>query len=282
MSRTTIVTVAYNSAAALPGLLASLPDDTRMIVVDNASTDGSADLVRAAGHEVVALSRNAGFGRACNAGAARADSPFLFFVNPDIVLDSGCVDALEAAADRIPALLAANPRLQNRAGQVDFKTSSVLLPKTSAMSSPPDRSMPVPVLSGAALFCRREAFEAADGFDPAIFLYHEDHDLAVRIGAASPGSLWWIHEAIAMHDAGTGSPRIPAVGWLKGYHMARSRHYALRKHGRPESFAGRLAGYALALGMPHNLFSARRRAKHLGQIAGLWSTRADGGADKPS
>ncbi len=60
--------------------------------------------------------------------------------------------------------------------------------------------------------------------------------------------------------------------------MARSRVYALAKHGRPLPWLRTFAAAFGGLVAPHNLLSARRRAKYLGQVAGAWSALTDGGA----
>ena len=276
MSRTTIITVTFNSAHSVGGLLASLPSDGQIIFVDNASSDTTVDILKRRGHNPLVNRTNEGFGRACNRGAACASTEFLFFVNPDAVLHSGCVAALETAADTHAELVAANPRLLDPDGSVQFKGSSLLLPAADETHAPPNTTAPVPILTGAALFCRRTAFESVGGFDPAIFLYHEDHDLALRLKAA-PDSLWWVQKAVATHAAGSGSPRNPAIARLKGYHMARSRCYVLKKHRRGSPFADVILRAFGGLMLPHNLLSARRRAKYLGQISGALSARADGG-----
>ena len=65
-----VVVVSYNSAGSLPRCLEPIAgrSDTRVVVVDNASTDASLDVARAAGAETIALNRNGGFGHGCNTG----------------------------------------------------------------------------------------------------------------------------------------------------------------------------------------------------------------------
>jgi len=274
----TVVIVSYNSGAILPVLLESLPPGAPVIVVDNASADDTAAVALAAGAQLVPLDTNQGFGRACNAGARLAQTPFLFFVNPDARLESGCIDALLAAAARWPNASAFNPRIENPSGRVEFKWRSVLLPRHGwTARHVPDADTEMPALVGGALFCRRDAFERVGGFDAAIFLYHEDDDLSIRL-RREYGPLVFVPQARVRHDAGHSSGRLPAVAQLKGFHMARSRVYAMTKHGRPLPW---LRTFAAALGgllAPQNLLSARRRAKYSGQVLGAWSARSDGGA----
>ena len=274
----TVVTVSYNSGAVLPNLLGSLPVGIPAVVVDNGSTDDTSAIASKADAELVALSSNQGFGRACNAGAKRAKTPFLFFVNPDARLECGCIEALLDAAEHRPDASGFNPRIENPSGRVEFKWRSVLLQRGAwTARSVPGAEVELPALVGGALFCRRDAFERVGGFDPAIFLYHEDDDLSIRLRREC-GPLIFVPSARVRHQAGHSSGRSPTIARFKGFHLARSRVYALAKHGRPLPW---LRTFTAALGgliAPHNLLSARRRAKYLGQVAGAWSALKDGGA----
>ena len=75
-----------DEALALPTVLAALPDGVRAVVVDNGSTDGSADVARSHGALVVGETRR-GFGAACAAGLAAATAPYVAFCDADATLD---------------------------------------------------------------------------------------------------------------------------------------------------------------------------------------------------
>lgn len=277
-ARTTIVSVSYNSAAMLPAMLASVPKNAQLVVVDNASTDDSVQVARKAGATVIVLDENLGFGRASNAGAKRADTEFLLFLNPDATMDTGCLPALEAAADQNPSLSAINPQINKTNGGFEFKRRSLLLPRSKTLRRELQTSdVQLHSLAGGALFCRTECFNKVGGFDSAIFLYHEDDDLAARL-AAECGPLWHIVSAKVTHLGGHSSGRSPTVARLKGYFMARSRIYVLRKHGFMMPWLRTLGTVVWAAILPHNVFSTRRRAKYSGMLAGVWSSRRDGGA----
>lgn len=275
--RVTVVTVSYNSAAVLGEMLASLPSGAARIVVDNGGSDDTAAVVAAHGARLVRLDRNQGFGRGCNAGAAVADREFLFFVNPDAVLDDGCIECLVAAADTRPDASAFNPRIVNPSGRVEFKRRSILLPRAEWLpQGVPNAVTEMPTLAGGALFVRRAAFDAVGGFDPAIFLYHEDEDLSIRL-RRSCGPLCFVPAAGVRHRAGHSSGRSAAVARFKGFHMARSRAYVFEKYDKRLPWARTLGRALFELILPHNLLSPRRRAKHLGQVAGALSAWSDGG-----
>lgn len=275
---TTIVTVSFNSNTVIRDLLESVQGEARCIVVDNGRSDGISALAAEFGADLLRNEENHGFGRACNAGAALVTSEFIFFVNPDAVIAPGCISALEEAARQRPDLAAANPRVVDAEGRSQFKTTSILLPDGGTRAPLPKTATQVPVLSGCALFVRRSVFEAVGGFDPAIFLYHEDHDLAVRL--SRHGSLWCVPDALVRHLQGTGASRTPQLAWFKGYHMARSRHFVLKKHGCPMPFLRTLFPAFGELLLPHNLLSTRRRSRSLGQVMGALSSLGDNGGYK--
>ena len=215
--RVTVVTVAHNSLAVLPKMLASVPRGSTAIVVDNASRDAAAlaDLARTHGAQLIRNEDNCGFGPACNIGAAEALSEFVLFLNPDARLGDGAIEALVAAADAHPEAVAFNPAITDGKGRPYFKRGSVLLPASARLPAGwPDADREVPVLTGAAFFVRRAAFEAVGGFDPAIFLYHEDDDLALRLKTV--GSLMFVHGARVTHDAGNSTVRSPRLCRVQG------------------------------------------------------------------
>ncbi|WP_284163980.1 glycosyltransferase family 2 protein [Frigidibacter sp. SD6-1] len=271
--RTTIVSVCYNSLAVLPAMLASVPAGVPVILVDNASADpdGVRKLAEAADARVIRNAANRGFGVACNIGAAEASTEFLLFLNPDAALESGCLEGLEAAMDRFPQASALNPRITEADGRAYFKRRSVLLPRREHMPRGwPEADREVSVLSGAALMVRRADFEALGGFDPKIFLYHEDDDLSLRL-RAERGPLMFIRGAAVRHAGGGSSPRSAEMAAFKAWHMGRSRVYAARKHGlRWGGVVAAMAGIA-QMALPWNIVSRRQLHKRYGFVRGVFS-----------
>ena len=263
-----IVTVTYNSAAVIGAFLDGLPEGVEVVVVDNASTDATREILGTSGVTVIPLDRNLGFGTACNRGAAGNDKEFVFFVNPDAVLDAECCKRLVAAAARHPEAAAFNPAILNSRGKIRLNRRSEWSDRSLAMD--PDAEAQVNILSGAALFCRQAAFEAVGGFDERIFLYHEDDDLCLRLRQKG-WTLRLNHKAKAAHLGGASSGGSRRGTYLKAYHIAQSRMYVERKHGVP--LAGlRAWGRALAkLLSPLNLVSGRKRAQAMGYLNGTRS-----------
>ncbi|MGL4311954.1 MAG: glycosyltransferase family 2 protein [Paracoccaceae bacterium] len=274
-STVTIIAVCYNSMAVLPAMLASVSEGVAVVLVDNASTDAEAlrDVAERYGARLIRNDENRGFGVACNQGAAVATTEFLLFLNPDAELGDGALEALVAAARHYPAASAFNPRIAEADGSPYFKRKSHMMPRREWMRRGwPEADSEVTVLSGAALFVRRKDFEAVGGFDPQIFLYHEDDDLSLRL-RHQRGPIMFVRDALVRHVGGGSSVRSPEVAALKAWHMGQSRVYACRKHGMPYAFGRAFLGAVVQLISPLALISARKRAKQIAFLKGVLSAR---------
>jgi len=270
LSAVTVVSVCYKSDTLIADMVATVPEETPIVLVDNGRTNNFANLPSQRHIRIVQLDKNIGFGRGCNAGADVVQTPWILFLNPDARLTPGAIEALLEAIDQHPSAVAFNPRISNSDGSQYFKRRSWLLPRNRYMKKGwPETDTAVPVLSGAALFVSKKNFDALGGFDPDIFLYHEDDDLSLRL--ARLGQLVFVRDALVSHAAGHSSGRSPEVARLKAFHMARSRIYTGVKHKRPFP---RLSTFVQAFSLimsPSVLFSARRRAKAAGFFAGALS-----------
>ena len=126
---------------------------------------------------------NIGFGRGHNANAVRGTAPWFLVLNPDCVLEPGALKILLAAAEAdTPETAAWEMR------QLPYEHPKAYDPVT----------LETPWNSGAATLYRRAAFDAVNGFDPAIFLYGEDVDLSWRLRARG-GKLRYVPRAAVMH-----------------------------------------------------------------------------------
>jgi len=266
-----IVTVTYNSAGVIGNLLGTIPRGVEVVVVDNASTDDSAAIAERHGATVIRAAENHGFGSACNLGAQGNARAFVFFVNPDAVLEDGCCAALLAAAEQHPEAGAMNPAILEPDGGFAMKRRSCLLdpsdwtPRDLAATG---NSAQVNILHGAALFCRQAAFDAVGGFDARIFLYHEDDDLSLRLRQAG-WALRLEHSAAVRHIGSGSTGYSKASVRAKAYAIAQSRLYVEHKHARPRPHLG---AYLRALGKlasPLAWLSGRKRVQALGYAHGV-------------
>ncbi|MBP2566439.1 GT2 family glycosyltransferase [Agrobacterium tumefaciens] len=275
LSDVTVVSVCYKSDALIADMIATVPDETPIVLVDNGQTNSFADLPAGRNISIVQLQDNQGFGRGCNAGAAVAQTPWILFLNPDARLTAGAIEALLEAIDRHPSCVGFNPRISNSDGSEYFKRRSWLLPRRRYMKKGwPAVDTVVPILSGAAFFVSEENFEKVGGFDPNIFLYHEDDDLSLRLEQL--GSLMFVHDSLVVHTAGHSSGRSPQIARLKAFHMAQSRIYTGIKHKRPFPRTSTFVQALMLLLSPIVLFSARRRAKAVGFFYGAIGSNLTG------
>jgi N-acetylglucosaminyl-diphospho-decaprenol L-rhamnosyltransferase len=201
-----VVVVSYQSEADLAMCLGSLEraagqHPLEVVVVDNASSDGSVEIARGYGVKVIENASNEGLPKAVNAGVAATAAPWLLFANPDTWLSPGSLARLLATASRDQRTGCVGPHLAYPDGS-DYPTGrrfpSLLMGATHAAlgavwpGNPAtrsyhmagvDRSQPLEVdwVSGACMLVRRSAFEAVGGFDPGYFMYFEDIDLCLRL-----------------------------------------------------------------------------------------------------
>lgn len=267
----TVITVAFHSFGVLPQMADSLPPGVPLVIVDNGADDGLRDWAAARRIRLIVAPRNLGFGVACNLAAAGVQSDLLLFLNPDARLEPGCLAALVAAADRWPGAAAFGPLLVSPGGVPGFKRRTALAPLDRfAPPGLPAKDAPVPVLSGAAMMVRRQAFAEVGGFDPDLFLYFEDDDLSLRLRARG-ARLMLVPAARAMHGSGGSTPATPELRRLRGRHFMRSYLCAARKRRLPLPWLTGLAGTLAAALNRRMLTNASHRSFTAGRFAGLWS-----------
>lgn len=203
MSRPGAVVVNYNAGHHLEACIRSLRAEgiDQVVVVDNASSDGSLDAACAADRDidVVRAGANLGFGRAVNLGASRFEADILV-VNPDAVVEPGAVKSMEAVLDHDAGVGLVGPRIENVDGSM-YPSARTFPALGDALGhafvgliAPRNRftrryrmldwdhaaAARVDWISGACLLARRECFDALGGFDEGYFMYLEDVDLCWR------------------------------------------------------------------------------------------------------
>jgi GT2 family glycosyltransferase len=219
MPRLSVVIVTYQSKDDIDACLGSLaahPPFTplEVVVVDNASPDGTADYVRqhwvrqrsvrqhSPAVTVIDAGGNLGFAAANNVGIRHGTAELVLALNPDTIVPAGAIDALVACLDAHPDVAVVGPRIVDAAGQAELSFGSMIAPLAELTQKVlmiglarhvPDlidvveertsRSQDVDWVSGACLLARRADLEAVGLFDERFFLYTEDVDLCAAIRA---------------------------------------------------------------------------------------------------
>jgi GT2 family glycosyltransferase len=253
-----VVIASFNSRQTLPACLDSLARSSRLplevVVVDNASTDGSAEAARChpLGARVAVNASNLGFASACNRGLGETRAAFVLFLNPDATVAAGAVEEMAAILEARPDVAAVGPRTRGVDGTIQVSTG----PDLTLRSERRQRRLVIGVrrrdprilreaedlharehetdwVSAACLMARREAVAAVGGFDEGFFLYEEDADLCRRLRAAGWRVLF-TPAAEVRHALGHSMAQASGRARVE-YHRSHLRYY--RKHNRASSCA---------------------------------------------
>ncbi len=235
-ARVCVAIVSYNGPEWLDRCLRALLVDARpqlpfqVVVVDNASSQATREVLdRWSPQLTLHLSdENLGFGRGCNLAATLSVAPRIVLLNPDAVVEPGCIDALDRALDRYPAAGLVGGRTLRSDGSVDpsscwgfptlwswfcfavglstiFRGSRALDPESLGHWLR-DSEREVDVVTGCLLAVERTTWDRLGGFDERFYMYGEDADLSMR--AARLGFRPRITpDAVAVHGVGVSSGR---------------------------------------------------------------------------
>jgi GT2 family glycosyltransferase len=252
----TAILVNYNAGAELARALRSIADEMvgrswEALVVDNASSDGSAASVSefAPMVRLVQNTANVGFSRGVNQGLAASTAPLVLIMNPDCRLVAGAVATLRRVLDARPDCAIVGPRVLNPDGSVQgsargdpdmltglFGRTALLgrlvpfLPVakrnvvTEEAIRSGEESVIVDWLSGACMLARRTALEQVGGFDERYFLYWEDADLCRRLRARGHHARY-VPAATAIHRVGQSS-RTARTFAIRAFHRSAYLYYA--------------------------------------------------------
>ena len=189
------IVVSHNGAKwirdCIASLLASSYAPLKILVIDNASLDGTQNIVRNEfpSVEVISFDRNVGYGAACNHGiemAYKAGAQHVVLLNQDIVVTADWLQPLVSAAEQVPSLGILSPlQVEYDGGQVDRFVEQILESMRVEHADIPDSwtksLVAVRNVIGAAMLLPRRTIERVGGFDPRYFMYGEETDLCERI-----------------------------------------------------------------------------------------------------
>jgi hypothetical protein len=278
-----VVIVNWNARDYLVRCLRSLVRDgsrhhpLEIIVVDNASSDGSVAAVESEFPQVrlIRNAENLGFARANNIGVAHSTGQYLCFVNSDVEVHAGCIDHLVRYCERHRRVGMAGPLILGSDGLLQRSCRGfpgvwnmlcralaldVIFPRVKAFSGyslrhwPQLSQRPVDILTGCFWMVRRSAMERVGLLDEDFFIYGEDMDWCRRF-RDSGCEVMFVPDAVATHHGGASSSNAPVRFYLER-HKADLRYW--RKHHSPSEVRAylvitgvhmllRLAGHSIAL-----------------------------------
>lgn len=228
--RLSILIISYNTREMTLECLRSVARETRtpheVIVVDNASPDGSAAAIAAEFPDIrlFAETTNHGFAGGNNLAAAHARGDYLLLLNPDTVVQDGAIDTLLAFAERTPDARIWGGRTLFGDGSLNpgscwgrmtlwnvfARTSGLtgIFPRSARINSEDyggwrrDNEAEVDIVSGCFFLIRRADWAALGGFDPVFYMYGEEADLCLRARRALGARPRITPEATIIHYGG--------------------------------------------------------------------------------
>ncbi|KAB2908270.1 MAG: glycosyltransferase [Ignavibacteriales bacterium] len=230
-----IIIVNYNVKEFIQNLLESIKSaskgiTTEVIIVDNASDDGSIELIQQKYPWVKLLvnSRNLGFGKANNIGLRQATGRYILLLNPDTLVKEDTFEKMIAFFEATPDAGMAGCKLLNTDGSLQLACRrgfpgpwasftkimglSALFPKSRWFAKynltylDENQTYAVDAISGAFMMMTREAFEKTGEFDETFFMYGEDLDLCYRINKAGY-KVYYVHTTEIIHYKGESTKR---------------------------------------------------------------------------
>ena len=257
-----IVIVNYNTRDLLRTCLQSIRESQgapsmELFVVDNASTDGSADMVASEFPEakLIVCETNRGYAYANNVALRQCRGEYLLLLNPDTVLPPSALRDMVAFMDAHPEAGIAGPKLVRENGSLDlacrrsFPSPEVSFYRMLGLSKlfpgsrrfarynltylDPDQPAEVDSVVGAFMMVRRKAAEQVGFLDESFFMYGEDLDWAYRIKARG-WKVLYNPAVVVLHVKGASSRRHPwktIIEFYRAMHIFYSKHYAKDTNG---------------------------------------------------
>jgi GT2 family glycosyltransferase len=229
-----VIIVTYNSASSIADCLKSVEEQKEVqrevIVIDNASSDRTVDVVRGSEAKSVLTENleNVGFGRACNQGFAASKGRYIYFLNPDAqLIGSNALATLCRAISEHKGWGMAGSRVVSATGE--WKRPATTYPDQSHVGKDFSR-LPGKIawVVGASMMIRREVYSELGGFDPEFFLYSEETDFCLRLRERGY-EIGLVEEAAVRHIGGASERGCdPYEVWTRranGLHLFWQKHY---------------------------------------------------------
>ncbi|MGD8307611.1 MAG: glycosyltransferase, partial [Ignavibacteria bacterium] len=248
-----------------------------IFIVDNASDDGSVELIKEKFPDIklIVNSVNVGFGRANNQAMKLASGKYIMLINPDTIVSENTIDKMKGFFEKNPETGLAGCKILNPDGSLQLAcrrsfpgpwTSfckvtglSSLFPNSKIFASynltylDENESYEVDALSGSFMMMKKEVYEKVGGFDEDFFMYGEDLDLSYRIKKAGY-KVYYVHETQIIHYKGESTNR-SSIDETKEFY--RAMHLFVKKH---------LSGPFLVEAILRSAIGIRRTLAYIGKI----------------
>jgi GT2 family glycosyltransferase len=239
MPRLSIIIVTFNSRADIDACLRALTEglhvDREIVVVDNASTDGTPAHIRERwpGIRLLQLGANLGFARATNLGIQQTFGELVLLLNPDTEVPAGAIDRLIAALEHDKRLAVVGPRIVDRDGSAELSFGRMVSPLAELrqkvlmvlVERMTRRTRDVDWVTGACLLTYRADLEAVGLLDERFFLYMEDVDLCASIRARGR-RVQFVADAEVRHQRGaSATPAAREAAYRRSYLAFYRKHH---------------------------------------------------------
>ena len=223
-----VIIITYNSSSVIVDCLKSVFDNLKeisgeVVLVDNNSADNTVLIVseKFPEVEIVRNKKNIGFAGGCNLGAEKSEGEFLYFLNPDVILDE---DAIKNLLDGFVTIknvggMVSRMRFPDNSFQATCRKfpsiSNILFSRGSILSGLLKHNSEytlkdfkettmVEAVSGTALLVKKNIFQKVGGFDKRFFMYMEDTDLCLRLSMNGYKN-YFVPSSGGVHNWGKGS-----------------------------------------------------------------------------
>jgi GT2 family glycosyltransferase len=254
-----ILIVNWNTRELLLACLRSITAEAEIVVVDNASADGSADAVAAAFPHVTLIrnERNLGFAAANNQAYRACHGTYVLLLNSDTLVPPGSLERLVAYMEAHPRVGIVGPRLEYGDGSYQISALRFSRPwdvfyeyarfprrlQPAAQKAPrrlielaPLEATPVEYVMGAALLIRREVADAVGLMDEAYFMYAEEVDWCYRVHQAG-WEVMYLPTAVVTHLGGRSTDQVPDL--MLAYRFASTFRFMRLHYGRATTLGAR-------------------------------------------
>ena len=256
-----VIIVSYNTRDLLKQCIVSIYQQTtdlnfEIIVVDNASVDGSTEMIKTEYPKVILIEskENLGFGKANNLGAKQASGTYLFLLNSDtILIENSCKilkDYLDNTNDPHIAVVGCNMLDINRKTEVSYGNFPSLIQEifeyglskifrhyylyrlSPAVCDSGKATKSVDYTRGAAMFFKKFIFDENNGFDERFFLYYEETELCFRLKKLGYKIMWNPNTSIIHYEGASGQTKDEINYWILEQFYKSKYLYFTKCHGK--------------------------------------------------